>query len=475
MIVIVLSVIHFAVSAYFSIVILGGTPHIPDSVTYYRQGILLSQGKFFVSDFTREPIAAFKLLGSYVKDGNLYFDYNHFWPLMLALSIKLHFAQFLSPLLSAISLILVYLIATKLYDKKIGCISALFYCISPLSIIMTSDYMSHTATQLFLLAGIYFWLRYTENPGTWSAVCSGIFLGYAFGLRQLTAIGVAFPVVVYTLMFYRKQIFKFKGIFFIVGFLMVFCLFLADNYIITGSITGITNPIGRALSDVQPLFSFLNIPWGINMGDSTLAFLPPIIFYSFTPFLFFAFAFIPLIVYRKKEDFLLFSMFISLFVFYMFTFAMGNHGYGPRYLFEAVFALFILASRGVMWTYKQLRGAYRIVTVMIFVALIILNLVGLYTILPMYKDYNGLKSDVLVELKELDLANSIVIMGQEVHWQNDGITATLYDPNYEKSFFIKELPNNKHENILTNYPNKTVYKISDGQLFLYNWNKMNSS
>jgi len=472
MIVLMLSVVHFALSAYFGIVILGSTPHVPDSAVYYRQGILLIQGRLFIGNFSREPREAFHLIGSFVKNGNFYFQYNHFWPLLLALPIRLHFAQFFSPLLSAISLILVYLIATKLYDQKSGCIAALFYCVSPLTIILAGDYMTHTATQLFLLAGIYFGLMYVEDPRVWAAFFSGIFLGYAFGLRQLTAIAVAFPVVVYAILFHRKQILKIRAVFFIIGSLIMFVLFLADNYVVNGSAIKVINPIQS--SPTYSIISVKNLPIGINIGDSTLAFLPPIIFHNFFPVLFFALVFIPPIVYRKREDFLLLLIFFSLFILYMFTGAMGTHGYGPRYLFEALFALFILASRGVIWVYDQVRGARRIALLLFFAAMLIYNSIGLYTILPMYKNYNLIPSDLVGELRKLDLANSIIIIGQSPHWFNDGITATLYDPNYEKSFFIKELPNKEHEKILGQYPNKTVYMLANNQISLYEWNNSKS-
>lgn len=461
--IIALMVIHFLIGVYFNVEILGGIPHIPDSATYYRQGIMLSKGYLYLSNFTREPVEAFMPLNSFVREGKLFFNYPHFWPALLALSIKIGVPWMVNPLLSTISLLLIFLIAVKLFNRQTANIASVIYCFSLFAILMSGDYMTHSATQMFILAGIYMLLQYFEKQTVLSALLSGFFFGYAFDLRPVTALGVAFPLFLYAVIYHRKQIFKLRSSWLVLSGFIMLALFIADNALVSGSLVKAGNPI--ADSDMPP-FAFSNLRYGLNQADSTLAFLSPVLFFSFIPLFVLALACIPLIVLRGKKDFLLATMFASLVVIYSFSHAMGIQGYGPRYYFEAVFALFILAARGIVWLLNQFSGARKTILAGILLLLLAYNIFWLVKILPQYEDYNWIRTEMFEKIKALDLENSIVIISGNSNWFEDGVTAALYDPDYKKSFFINRLPNNKHIAVVMENPGKNVYDIKNVRLLV---------
>lgn len=451
---------HLGITFYVGSVILAGIPHMPDSAAYYRHAILLTHGKLYQSNFTMVPRDAFMLMGFFERNDIIFNMYPHFWPFLIAIFIKLHAPSLLNPLLSTLSLLLIFLIARKLFDEKTAFIAAFLYCISPFVILMAGEYMMHTAAQFFLLASFYCILRYMEENRVWVALLAGLSLGYAFALRPLTTVGVFLPVGLYCLFFYRKNVLKWKSLWFVLGFAVLFGLLFLDNHLMTGEFTKLSHPTA-IYRDSRALVSPFNIPTGLNETDSTLAFLSPIIFYSFIPHIILAFAAIPLIVSRRKQDFLCLAIFLSLVAFYAMTYTHGIHGYGPRYYFEAFFALFILAAQGVVWVANQFTGRKRQIVIGIFILLAVYNGYGLVKILPLYENYNFIRTDMYEKLKALDLENSILIIGKTWDWFEDGVTAVFYDPEYKKSFIIRELDNNNHLKVLDQYPEKKAYIIKN--------------
>jgi hypothetical protein len=460
--VILLAFTHFAISAYFSTEILGSIPHIPDDAAYFREGVLLSNGQLYISNFTSEPATTHGLeLSSFLRNGNLYYVFNHFWPTLLAIPITLNIAEFLNPFLSAISLILVYLIAVRLYNRRVGCIAALIYCISPFMIIMAGSFMTHTATQLCMLTAFYFLIVYVQNQKPIAAMLSGFFIAYGLGLRQVTAVAFAAPIFVYFLLFHRRSIINSKSFWFLIGFLPVFGLFLVDNYIITGN--ALLTP-HQAFSHHAVTLS--NLPRGLNWMDSNLGALPPILFYEVFPMMIIGLSFFPLIAYRKKEDYLLIAIFVSLLVAYSLpTVDTGLHGYGPRFLFESLFIFFILSARAIEWILNNSRNTTKGIVICLLIVLFINNAYGLVTILPSYTGYNGIHPEIVQEFKKVDLSQSLILIPSFSGWHMQGITATLMDEELRYKPFIYAQNDMSHELIIANTA-LPVYVLNGSKLAL---------
>lgn len=94
-----------------------------------------------------------------------------------------------------------------------------------------------------------------------------------------------------------------------------------------------------------------------------------------------------------------------------------------------------------------------------------MNLMALWYTLPKYRHYNGINTDLFARIKALNLENSIVITTDN-RWQGMDIAATLFDPDFKKVIFIKELPDNRHLQVLEEYPSKKVYRIVGNNIAL---------
>jgi small basic protein len=287
-------------------------------------------------------------------------------------------------------------------------------------------------------------------------------MAYGFGLRQVPAVAFAAPIFIYLLIFYLRPIIKWKSCWFLLGFGFIFALFLLNNYLITGN----------ALMTPHQVFSGFGLTpksdlVGLDMMESNLGFLPQNIFHSPLPMLIIGLSFLPLIVYRTRKDYLLISIFISILASYIYvTVDQGLHGYGPRYLFESFFVFFILSARAVDWITQRLAGLAKIAAICLFLGLLLFNNYGLLKILPDYKNYNGINSDLIHNLGKIDLKNSLVIIPFCNCWQQYGITAIFTEEELKYNPFVYEQPDGSHLESLKN-TTKPMYKIEGNAIIPY--------
>jgi hypothetical protein len=458
-IVVLLMFANFGMALYFGAVILNGVPHTPDGGMYYREAIMLSAGRLYLDSSGLQPKEAFVFLGQYERNGRIFVMYPHFWPFLLAVFIKLEIPQILNPLLSALNLLLIFLLVRRLFDENTGIIAAVLYCFSPLVVILAGEYLAHMATLFFLLSSFYLILIYVGKPKIWLCFLAGLSLGYAFTLRPLTAVGFFIPIGFYFALVYGKRFCYWSLFWFVFGFGIFFGLFLADNYLMTGEFTRPAHP-STLYRDERALISPLNFGSGMNGADSMLVFLSPTIFYGLIPHIILALAAIPVLILREKKHFLCLGIFLSMILVYSLTYTQSVD-YGPRYYFESFFAVFALAAQGVLWVVNRFSGKSKKLVASFFVLLLIYNAIGLFIVLPRYKNHNFITSEAVDALRNIDLENSILIVGRSWNWFVDGVTAVFYDPEYKKSFIIRELENYGHLKILEQHPEKAVY-IVDG-------------
>ncbi len=454
----ILALIHFCWAWYFSAVVLDSTPHIPDSAVYYRQAMLLARGLFSIPNFNFEPVEAIMPNGSLLRDGNLHFHYNHFWPIVLALAIKLHIIEVVVPLLSACSLLLCGILAKKFYGNFVGIIAALLYCVSPLTIIMAGDFLMHTATQFFMLCAFYLSLKSLETSKISLGLVVGALWAFCFGMRQLTTLAVILPLAVYTIIFYSKSIKLRLVLSYLLGATPLLQLILLDNLYLTGKMLTFPHQVYHGLS-----LSWSSLADGLNNCESCLGYLAPIIFAAPNSFIFFGTALLTFVVRPNRTDFLLLSTFVSLFVAYCFTNANGLHGFGPRFLFEACFCLFILVARGLQVLWFRSGEVSRALLGLIAIILVSFNCYRVYLTLPRYENYNTIFTGVLPTLRAMDLRNT-VLLTKEQSWYGLDLGVTFFDPYYKDSIFLKILEDGSQAQILKRYQGRQAYEIVDQSL-----------
>lgn len=89
-----------------------------------------------------------------INDGSLFPQYFYGWPLLLSLGEFLHTPQAINPLLFGCSTVLLYKIISRKFNHVWGLIGSAAFTLSPLTLINSATYLSHTSSTFFLLATI---------------------------------------------------------------------------------------------------------------------------------------------------------------------------------------------------------------------------------------------------------------------------------------------------------------------------------
>lgn len=440
-----LAAVHFSAALYMSSKIMEETPHVSDSAVYYRQAILLSEGGFRTAPVPFPPIEAYLSNGSRAVNGAIeYVHGSHFWPAMLGLAIKLKAPFALAPLLSSLTVLLIFSVGRRFVSEGGALAGALFYALSPFPLVMAGDYLLHPATCFFLMLSLACLVRQSRGRPDPLPLASGVCFGMALALRPLTAAAVGLAAALWLLASNRNVILqRFPS--WLIGLTPVLAILFLDNFLITGQ--WVLAP-HRVLHNIT--FSLSNIPKGTNYVDAMLGYLPSTIFFSPWPQLFLGLMALP-IFFRQRGAGLCFSAFLFLLGAYAFVNVHGLHGYGPRFLFEVLPALFLLAGEGAFLLYSfSSTKAYRTLVVLFFTVLIAVNAAGLWTILPRYRNYNGIEAEKVRHLRAFDNAPRLYLM-KGTNWQSMDSAATLFDPHFKHRIFIHELPDHAEQRIIEHF------------------------
>jgi 4-amino-4-deoxy-L-arabinose transferase-like glycosyltransferase len=452
--IIILATTHFGLCLYFAGGILDSVPHIPDSAVYFRQALAMTQGTLQSIALPVQPFEAFCSNGGYILDGRLVHSHaTHFWPALIAVFIKLGIPGLLGPVLSLLGLLSFVCVVRCVIDRTTALLAGVFFSLSPFIIIQAGEFMMHTCTMSFLLMSLMCWLRGSKTARPIWFVVSGALWGYAFGVRQLTVLGVSLPFAVAGLASVRSWVGIRALFFFVLGVVPLAFVLVVDSWWITGSLLKSPHAHLWGLST-----SLSNIPFGLSQMDTCLAALLPISWYSSFPYLFGALVVTGLAIHRDRAAVVAAATMLSLLCAYSLLNTNGMHGYGPRFLFEALPAACFLAARGVVLVLATRSSLIRLVGKTILVLFLLVNVYGLVTILPQYENYNGITTELYRDIAALPPRGSIVVVPNNT-WQDMDVAATLYDPSLRGLVVIKQLPDGSHERILDYFKDRRVYTV----------------
>ncbi|MFZ0544452.1 MAG: glycosyltransferase family 39 protein [Candidatus Promineifilaceae bacterium] len=169
-------------------------PHVQDSVTFLFQAELLAKGRLFapapqLPEFFKQEFLT-------VQNGRWFGQYPPGFALVLALGVLMKLPWLVNPLLSAVTVVLLYKLGALLFSRKVGLLAAVLALFSPYYLLMSGSFMVHPAelfwTVLFLLGWCY-WLK--GGRSLWWLVGAGMALGMVLLTRQVTAVAVGGSVV----------------------------------------------------------------------------------------------------------------------------------------------------------------------------------------------------------------------------------------------------------------------------------------
>lgn len=273
-------------------------------------------------------------------------------PLIIAIGIALGYRHLAIIAISIMTLFLLYVISLELYnDRKIALLTLGLSVLSPFFYLVSSSRLSHTTTAFFLALFMYLFLRSRntnkERNSAIIAFLSGIALGYAFNVRSLTALGFALPFcfVIITDFRHRKPGTLLRGIFIVVGFLLIFVPTLWYNAVVTGNALKFPFHYYETNEDLgfgvqgHTLFSAIrNLVISITRLNGVFLGFP----------LSLIFLFVTLFVRKKFGDRLSWGILAGIAVAYLFYFSPGVSDLGPVYYYETIIPLLILTSRGAI-------------------------------------------------------------------------------------------------------------------------------
>jgi hypothetical protein len=177
------------------------------------------------------------------------------------------------------------------------------------------------------------------------------------------------------------------------------------------------------------------------------------------PFLAVGLIALPLFIDGDRRAATLAGVFVALASLHLLVPVSGLHGYGPRFLFESMFALAVLGGRSLVLLATRTRPLARACAAVVVTVATVQNLYLLSTVLPRYEGYNGIRTPEIAGLRALGDEQAIFVMRGD-GWQGMDIAVTLFDPTFAERIFIRELGNAAHARVWEALPDYAVFEVS---------------
>jgi len=193
-----LTLLSFIIILLTTMFVLRKTPVTDDENAYLAQAKIMLGGHILAppppveKNFTNTFI---------ITDGSMLTGkYTLGHPALLAVGKALAGTFYAIPILLALLTIwLIYLVGKEMYDLKTGILAAFFLSISPFFLLNASTLLSHAPTLFFLALFTFAFLKGTKRHGAWWGLLTGLAIGAAFNIRQMSALGFALPFVFWLL------------------------------------------------------------------------------------------------------------------------------------------------------------------------------------------------------------------------------------------------------------------------------------
>lgn len=169
----------------------GRIPHLADGHAMYVHAKIFATGHLCELS---HPLKQFFGLHVMINNGNFCSFYPPGYIALLAIGVLVGLPWLVNPVLAALHVIAVYLLAQELCNRKAGYIAVLLALSSPAIVQLSASYMSHTATLLFLTSFMYTYIRYAKTGSRHYAVLTGVFMCAAMLSRPQSALPFAVPV-----------------------------------------------------------------------------------------------------------------------------------------------------------------------------------------------------------------------------------------------------------------------------------------
>lgn len=174
----------------------GGIPHVQDSIAQQFQAEIFARGLLFAPVPAGSEFFSSEFLIQH--QGKWFAQYPPMQAALLALGSLAGVPWLVNPVLGALSGLLIYGAARRVYGARVALAASLFYAASPFVWFMSAERMNHGATLFFIAAAFYLYApalsdRSNLHPVRWLA--GALALGLAASARPLDAAAVALPLL----------------------------------------------------------------------------------------------------------------------------------------------------------------------------------------------------------------------------------------------------------------------------------------
>lgn len=189
----------FILSLWSSHAVFEQLPHLEDELAYLHQAQIFADGDI-IQDSPQPRNAFWK---PFVIDfqERRFSKYSPGWSMGLAIGVLLGRTWVINAYFGMLTVALVYRLATEIYNHRVGLFAAFLLTFSPMMLLLNGSLMSHTSAHFAALLFIYSLWRIEQGKHTtrWGLL-GGIGLGLLVINRTLTALAIATPFIIYSLL-----------------------------------------------------------------------------------------------------------------------------------------------------------------------------------------------------------------------------------------------------------------------------------
>lgn len=433
-----------------------------DSVSYYIQAKIFATGQLSVPS---HELKDFFSTGFFINDGKYYSKYFPGWPLILSIGITIGLPWIINPVISILSLVIIYFIGKEIYDTDTGLFATLLFVTSGSFYVLTPTYFSEPSALLFSSVFFYCMIKTIKEPKILNSLLAGLSLCVAFMIRPYSAIAISLPVTgyfIYTAFIERKGFLR-SFILFASGFSPALIILPLYNYLQTGDIF---------LSPFQYYNPFDKLGFGLRSFDTVMDPYPftlltalrntsinlALLNQEAVPF-FFIFLTGVLINKKNRWDMLLLATLFSIVFFHMFYFYRST-----RYYYAAFFAIFLLSARGISLSDLSVNKFFPDLRVknLCHLFLLFITIVNVFIITsPMKFIYNYKSSQKMSDpfntLETNNINNAVVIL-RKVPRKDNYTRMYVQNPlDYEGEVLFAMDLKERNKELMEFYPDKEFY------------------
>jgi hypothetical protein len=387
--------------------------HLEDEMAYLWQAQAISSGDLVLPS----PPNPKSFMTPFVVDHNgmRFSKYPPGWSIILSVGIRVGLRDWVSPLLSALSIWLLYLLTKRITSPMTGLLAIFLMFTSPMFWMLSGTFLSHIWSLVLTLGFALAWLDifsrkehasssgdlgnvphknnlvpfalFVDRPAPrWMLILvAGLSLGVLVLTRPMTAAGVGIPFFLHGLVLLVRGDKSTRIQVLTIGMLagMVVLLLFAWQFAVTGDLmqnpytlwwkydkVGFGSDVGRWKDGYTPDLGWFNIKYSLNKSQGDLLGWGKL-WWLFLPFGIWS-------LRRKVGGWLTAGIFPGLMLAYV-LYWIGSWLYGPRYYFEGLITLTVLSAAGISWLAGN---GMRIRKILTGLALVVLVGYNLFTYLP---------------------------------------------------------------------------------------------